>query len=215
MHPVTSSTEPPNQSDRKLPDLHEGDGEVGDEPITVTGVRGTVARFAMSYEPPTNERVKFGPPLKMRVGSFVYMAIALAILGLVVWGYNAPSTSRIFRWIVEGDRTRPLGSQVLAAIVMVSALATVARAHMRGVVLSPDWIESRYLLPLGIPKASRWGWAQVSRIIFDKDSIALELIDGSWQRLAEVADSDRLRKCLLGHATERHIDVTELTSIKR
>lgn len=205
---MTSPVEPPKTNDRRLPDL--GDADSSDEPITVTGVRGTVARFAMSYEPPTKERVKFGPPLRMRVGSFIYMAVALGIVGLVVWGYNAPSTSRIFRWIVEGDRSRPLGSQVLAAIVTVSALATVARAHMRGVVLSPDWIESRYLLPLGIPKASRWGWAQVNRIIFDKESVALELMDGSWERLPEVADPERLRKVLLGHATEKKIDVSEL-----
>ena len=210
MHHVTSSAEPPKKNDRKLHDL--GDADSSDEPITVTDVRGTVARFAMSYEPPTKERVKFGPPFRMRVGSFVYMAVALGILGLVVWGYNAPSTSRIFRWIVEGDRTRPLGSQVLAGIVMVSALATVVRAHMRGVVLSPDWIESRYLLPLGIPKASRWGWAQVHRIIFDKQSVALELLDGSWERLPEVADPERLRKVLLGHAAEKKIDVSELAT---
>ncbi len=210
MHTVTSSSAQPPQppKDRELPDLSEPDTE--GERISVTDVNGTVARFEMTYSAPTTERVKFEAPLRQRVPSFLYLAVALVVVGLVVWGYNAPSTSRIFTWVVQGDRSRPLSSQVLAAIVGVSALATVLRAHMRGVVISADWIEARYLLPLGIPKTSRWGWPQVNRIILDKKSIAIELMDGSWERFPEVADLAGLRAFMLAHAVKRKIDVTEL-----
>jgi hypothetical protein len=102
---------------------------------------------------------------------------------------------------------------VLAAMIAVSALATVLRAHMRGVVIGPDWIEARYLLLAGIPKTSRWGWPQVNRIILDKRSIALELMDGSWERLPEVADPTALRAHMIAQAMKRRIDVTELEHI--
>jgi hypothetical protein len=211
--PVTAAETPKGSNPPKLADPDGTD----EEPITITGVHGTVARFEMSYEAERGERVRFGPPLRMRWPSLVYLAIALAIAGVVVWGYNAPSTSRIFRWVVEGDRTRPLGSQVLAVIVVVSALATVIRAHMRGVVVGADWIEARHLLPMGIPRALRWGWPQVHRVIVDREkaTTALELMDGSFERLPEVADPAALQKLLVGYALKRNIEVTELTTAKR
>lgn len=209
---MSAAERPKPTPDRTLVDLDEGDGE---EPITITDVHGTVARFDMSYEPPSGERVKFGPPLSVRWPSLLYLVLALAIAGLVVWGYNAPSTSRIFRWIVEGDRSRPLGSQALATIVVISAIATVVRAHMRGVVVSADWIEARHLLPLGIPRALRWGWPQVHRVILDQDKTALELVDGTWERLPEVADPRALQKSLVGYAVKHKIDVTDLAARKK
>jgi hypothetical protein len=204
---VTSPTE--SSKERELPDLGEPDQE-GDRP-SVTDVNGTVARFEMSYSPPSiSERRKFGVPLRQRIPSLMYVAIAAVIVGLVIWGYNAPSTSRIFVWVVEGDRTRPFSSQVLAIVVAVCALGTLLAGQMRGVVISQDWIEARYLLPLGIPKNARWGWPQVNRLIFDKTSIAVELMDGSWERLPEVARLRELRELMLAHAAKRRIDVTEL-----
>jgi hypothetical protein len=63
---------------------------------------------------------------------------------------------------------------------------------------------------MGIPRALRWGWPQVHRVILDADKTALELIDGSWERLPEVADPKALQKMLVGYAMKRNIDVTEL-----
>lgn len=209
MLPVTSSAQPPQPpTDRELPDLSEPSQD-GDR-LSVTDVNGTVARFEMTYSAPTTDRRKFGVPMRMRLPSFIYLALALVMVVLVVWGYNAPSTSRIFVWVVEGDRTRPFSSQVLAAIVSACAVGTVLAGQMRGVVISTDWIEARYQLPLGIPKTARWGWPQVNRIILSKDSIAVELMDGSWERLPEVADLGELRAFMLAHAAKRKIDVTEL-----
>ena len=121
----------------------------------------------------------------------------------------------MFIWAVEGDRDRPVSASILAAVIVVSALATVIRTHMRGVLVSDQWIEARYLLPLGIPKARRWGWPQVLRIVIDGTRIALELWDGSFEKLPVVASPRELLQLVLQHAHRRRIDVTVLDRATR
>lgn len=191
--------------------MHEADDR--GERVSVTDVTGSVPRFDMTYSPPSRERAKakFGPPIRSRVPSAIYLAVALVFGGVVLYAYAAaPSSSRVFAWVVEGDAQRPLSTGVLAPIIMVSALATVLRAHMRGVLVGEDWIEARYLLPLGIPRARRWGWPQVLRVIVDDERIALELWDGTFERLPEVARPGELVELVIRQARRRRIDVTEL-----
>ena len=189
--------------------------EDGDR-VSITDVNGTIAHFEMSYSPPSAARTKFGPPLRTRLPSAAYMLAALALGAAVLYAYTvAPSTSRLFVWAVEGDRDRPVSASVLAAVIILSALATVIRTHMRGVLVSDQWIEARYLLPLGIPKARRWGWPQVLRIVVDGPRIALELWDGSFERLPMVASPRDLVQLVLQHAQRRHIDVTVLERATR
>src|SRR5215472_7897294 len=142
--------------------------EDGDR-ISITDVHGTIARFEMTYEPPSaGEKVKFGPPLKTRIPSAIYLAAAVVFGIVTAYAYNAPTTSKLFVWAVEGDRMRPLSVSVIAVVLLVSALATVIRTHMRGVIVTDDWIEARYL-QMTIPKARRWGWPQVTRLVIDGD----------------------------------------------
>lgn len=208
---------------RDLPDLIDEPND-GDRP-SVTETGGSVARFDMSYSPPQGgEKVKFPAPLRARLPSLVYLAFALTIAGAVFGAYwFLGSGSWLFRFVVEGDRGRPVGSQVLAAIVLASAVGTVVRAQMRGVVVSADWIEARYLLALGIPKARKWGWPQVHRVVLDEapraaggeptvTAIGLEMYDGSFERLPDVSEPKKLRDHLLYYATKRRIEVTSLGS---
>lgn len=189
--------------------------EDGDR-ISITGVHGTVAHFEMSYSPPTGVRKKFGPPLGERVPSALYLAGALVLGAIVLYAYSlAPSSSLLFAWVVEGDRGRPITADILAAVVVVSALGTVLRTHMRGVLVSDDWIEARYLLTLGIPRARRWGWPQILRLIIDGTSVAFELWDGSFERLPRVARSKEMVDLLRQHAERRRIDVTVLERLDR
>ena len=199
----------PSPEERVLPSVVDDDG---DRP-SVTDVNGTVARFEMTYSPPSDGqgRFKFGPPLKTRIPSAIYLASALVLGALVLYAYTAaPSSSRLFVWIVERDRGRYLPANVLTVIVVVSALGTVLRTHMRGVVVSEDWIEARYLLPLGIPRARRWAWTQVLRVVLDGARVALELWDGSFERLPEVAKEREFVDLIQQHAQRRRIDVTFL-----
>jgi hypothetical protein len=206
---TSTSRRPPAEPDPTSAPILDDDG---DRP-SVTDVNGSVAHFEMTYSPPTSGRTKFGPPVRARVPSALYLLGALVLGGIVLFGYTAaPSGSRIFSWVVEGDRDRPVPASLLACIVVVSALATVLRTHMRGVVVSEQWIEARYLLPLGIPKARRWAWSQVLRIVVDDSRIALELWDGSFEKLPEVARPGDLLQLVLQHARRRRIDVTALAT---
>jgi hypothetical protein len=151
--------------------------------------------------------------MRSRLPSAIYLAAAI-VFGIVTWiAYNAPPSSKLFVWAVEGDRIRPLSVSVIAVVLLVSAAATVVRTHMRGVVVSDDWIEARYLLPLGIPRARRWGWAQVTRIIVDGVRVALETYDGGFERLPEVADGRALVQLLMHHAVRLRVHVTVLKGL--
>jgi len=204
---VTAASSPKEPS---APAVDPDAGDDGDR-VSITEVNGTVAHFEMSYSPPARARAKFGPPMRARVPSALYLACALAFGSAVLYAYSwAPSSSRIFVWVVEGDRGRPISANILTIIVVVSALATVLRTHMRGVLVSDDWIEARYLLPLGIPRARRWGWPQVLRVVVDGTRLAFELWDGSFERLPEVANGRELVDMVCQYAQHRRIDVTVL-----
>ena len=188
-------------------------GAAPDDRGSIPDVSGSVARFSMTYSPVAGDRHKFGPPLRTRIPSALYLAAAMVLGTVVLYAYTlAPSSSRVFEWVVGRDRDRPLSASVLALIIVVSAIGTVLRTHMRGVVLSDDWIETRRVLPLGIPRARRWAWAQVLRVVLDDSRVALELWDGSFERLPDVAKREDLVRVVVGHAQRRRIDVTSLAT---
>src|SRR6186997_2724170 len=92
--------------------------------------------FDMTYRP--DKKQTFGPPLRERALTLGYLAFATVIVGLILYGQNAPSTSIFFKYVVEGDRHRVISSSVCAIILGVSATAAFLREQMRGVVVHPD-----------------------------------------------------------------------------
>jgi hypothetical protein len=212
VYQVTSAPFSPEGETANAPASGDDDGDR----VSITDVHGTVARFEMSYSAPSGARTKFGPPLGERVPSAAYLLGALLLGAAVLYAYSfAPSSSRLFTWVVEGDRERPISANILATIVVVSAIGTVARTHMRGVLVSDDWVEARYLLTLGIPRARRWGWPQILRLVVDESTVAFELWDGTFERLPKVAQGQKLVDLLRQHAEHRRIDVTILRPIGR
>jgi hypothetical protein len=207
---VTASPTPPPSPGHPLSDHVDADGDR----ISITDVNGTVARFDMTYEPPSaGERAKFGPPRRARIPSALYL-VASAIFGVVtVCAYNAPTGSKLFVWAVEGDRIRPLSVSVIAVILLISSLATVLRTHMRGVIVTDDWVEARSLLALGIPRAKRWGWPQITRLVLDGNRVGFEMYDGSFERLPEVGDGKGMVQLMMHHAQRLRIDVSLLERI--
>src|SRR5580693_2293149 len=132
-----------------LPDDDDARRAAADERGSVPDVTGSVARFSMTYSPVAGDRRKFGPRLSARIPSALYLVAATALAGVVLYAYTAaPSSSQVFQWVVGRDRDRPLPASVLAAVIVVSAIGTVVRTSMRGVVVSDDWIETRRVLPL-------------------------------------------------------------------
>jgi hypothetical protein len=66
-----------------------------------------------------------------------------------------------------------------------------------------------------IPKAKRWGWPQVTRIVLDGVRVGFEMYDGSFERLPEVGDGKGMVQLMLHHAARLRIDVTVLERLDR
>ena len=120
----------------------------------------------MTYRP--ERRMAFGPPLRQRAPSLVYLVFAAVVTGIILYGQNAPSGTRLFQYVVEGDRGRVIPSSVCAIILCLSALAAVMREQMRGVVLHADGIDVRELLTLGWPRVRRFHWSQIDRVLLPR-----------------------------------------------
>jgi hypothetical protein len=177
----------------------------------------------MTYRP--EKRIAFGPPMKERIPAMLYFAFALAVSAVIVYGQNAPSSSRVFQYVVEGDRHRLISSSVCAIILFSSALAAVLREQMRGVVVHPDGIEMRELLGFGLPRVRRFAWSQIDRVSVPSaqrrdavasavkerasvmSSIRLDLWDGSRTWLPEVGDALALSVLLERVALARAIPI--------
>jgi hypothetical protein len=191
-----------------LPALSDESGE--HERISITDVNGTVARFEMAYSPLAGDRFSFGPPLRQKLPSLLYLAFAIGLVALVGAAHAGSSNSPLYIWIVEGDRGRPLSAAVLAFIVLASAIGTVIRAQMRGVVVRGDGVEARYLLAMGIPRIKRWTWAQIERIVMDDAQVMFELWNGQYERMPAVGEPKKLAELLDRIAAARRIRVTIL-----
>jgi hypothetical protein len=193
----------------ELPDVI-GSSEDGDR-SSVTDVNGTVAKFEMAYSPVASDRFAFGPPLAARVPGLLFLAFAVAVNVMVFMAYNGSSNSRLYVWIVEGDRHRVMGSVPLALIIMLTAVGNVLKTSLRGVVVTAGGIEARVIRPGGFPSVKRWTWAQIDRVVVADDDVMLELWDGTYERLPKVREGKRLSDLLAGIATARGRTVTRLS----
>jgi hypothetical protein len=166
----------------------------------------------MTYRP--EQRIAFGPPLRQRLPYLLYLAFALLVSGLIVYGQHAPSGSRLFHYVVEGDSGRIIPSSVCAIVLTCSAIAGVLRDQMRGVVLHPDGIDVRELLSLGWPRVRRFHWSQIDKVFVpsaegavETKPIRLDLWDGSRTSLPSVARAGELGMMLERVALARAIPI--------
>jgi hypothetical protein len=202
-------TPPPSPA---LPDV-VGDVDDGDRP-SITEVNGTVAKFEMAYNADKSDRFAFGVPLLARLPGYAFLAFA-ALIGLTVLSaYYGSSNSSLYIWVVEGDRHRVFGSGPLAFIIVFAALGNVLKTALRGVIVTADAVEARFLVA-GFPKVKRWTWAQIDRLVVDQGDVMLELWDGTYERLPKVQDAKKLAELLAGIATARGRSVTRLEHAAR
>jgi hypothetical protein len=166
----------------------------------------------MTYRP--ERSVAFGPPLRQRAPSIAYLAFALAVTGVIVYGQRAPTSSVLFRYVVEADSTRAIPSSVCAIVLVCSAIAAVLREQMRGVVLHPEGIDVRELLSLGWPRVRRFHWSQIDKVFVppaegrsDAKTIRLDLWDGTRTWLPAVARASELGIMLERVALARAIPI--------
>jgi len=198
-----------SQDSRKLPDVIAPDDDENERP-SITGVDGTVAKFEMAYSPNKTDRFAFGPPLLARLPGLLFLGFA-ATLGLtVIAAYHGSSNSSLYRWVVEGDKHRVIGSGPLAFFILFTALANVVKTELRGIIVTADAIESRDLRAGGFPSVKRWTWAQIDRVVVDDASVMLELWNGSYERLPNVHKAKELAELVVRIATARGRAVTRL-----
>jgi hypothetical protein len=163
--------------------------------------------FDMTYRP--KQSVAFGPPLRSRVLSMAYLGVAIGLVVFVIVGSLSASGTWMFHYVVEQDDSRILGARALAAIVLVSAVASVIRSRMRGVVVHPEGLETRDILGLGWPRVRRYAWPQIDKIVLDAGgSIVLLLWDGTREILPDVRARTDLADMLERVARARAIPVT-------
>jgi hypothetical protein len=161
----------------------------------------------MTYQPAKTQA--FGPPVMAHLPSLIYLALAVVLMGVVMIGSISANGSWLFRYIVEGDSQRLLGARALSAIVLASALASVMRARMRGVIVHPEGLETRDILGVGWPRVRRYAWPQIDKIVLDAgQTIALDLWDGRREWLPKVGERDQLAAALERVAMARAIPIS-------
>ncbi|HEX2732038.1 MAG TPA: hypothetical protein VHM70_10540 [Polyangiaceae bacterium] len=159
----------------------------------------------MTYQP---EECVFGPPWSARLPSLLYLALALAVGAVVLLGESSSSNSKLFDFVVVQDQHRMMSMRTLAFVLLTGAVASVARAGMRGVRVYPDGVEAREIRNLVIPRVKRYRWPQMERIILDaKSSVALDLWDGRCEFLPQVSNRSKLEATLERVAAARAIPV--------
>lgn len=168
--------------------------------------------YDMTYKP--TETVTFGPPWLEQLPSVGYLCVAVALVVVVVVGTLAPAGTWLFHYVVEADSQRVLGARPLAAIVLLSAIAAVVRARMRGVIVHPEGVEARDVVAAGWPRVRRYAWPQIDRIVLDAGAaIALDLWDGRREFLPKVSARERLALMLERVGTARAIPITGGTGL--
>jgi hypothetical protein len=201
---MMTDAQPTNETDA-LPAL----ADEGDRP-SITEVNGTVARFEMAYPTEAHERYAFGPTWLARLPSIMWFLFSVGVTTVVVLAHHMSSNSSLTMWVLERDRNG-IPASVLAFLVLASGIATLVRAHMRGVIVQRDGLEARYVLPLGVPRVRRWAWAQIHRMIVDpRSGVILELWTGQYEKLPVVARTAELGAVLERKGAQHGITVTRL-----
>jgi hypothetical protein len=166
----------------------------------------------MTYQPKKTQT--FGPPALSHLPSLLYLALAIGLAAFVMIGSASSSGSWLFRYVVVEDAQRLLGARTLAIIVFASAVASVLKTRMRGVIVHPEGLETRDMMGVGWPKIRRYAWPQIDKIVLDGGkTIAVDLWDGRREWLPKVGAPDQLAAVLERVAMARAIPISGGTGL--
>ncbi len=159
----------------------------------------------MTYRP---AETAFGPPLRVKIPSFIYLFLSLAAVMVVLVAERSAPGSYLYNNIVVRGAHGFVGARTVAFLLVLGALSSLMRASMRGVRLLSDGVEYRDVGALGMPKVKRYRWAQIDRIVLDlPQCVALDVWDGSRVFLPVIADREGLSAALETLAAARAIPV--------
>jgi hypothetical protein len=199
--PPAPAPAPAATSSGPLRDMMD-EGEEGDRP-SITETNGTVARFEMAYNPNPNERFAFGPPIWQRLPSLLFLGFAATVGLAALVAHNGSTNTALHRFIVAENRTP------LVIVIVLAAVATFIRSGLRGVIVTSDGVETR-TLNFGFPRVRRFRWAQIDRVVLDKEEILFELWNGTYERLPPVKDGEKMVDLIAKVATGRGRQITRL-----
>ncbi|HEY3666699.1 MAG TPA: hypothetical protein VGL19_11885 [Polyangiaceae bacterium] len=154
--------------------------------------------FDMTYRPTESS---FGPPFAARIPSLLYLLVALGGVIAVVAAEHSSSNSWLYVNIIERGVKGFISARVCAGLLLAGAISSFLRTNMRGVRVRGDGVDYRDAT-LGWPRARKFKWAQIDRIVLDLPYIALDLWDGTRSFLPAVEDRAALAVVLekVGHA---------------
>jgi len=153
----------------------------------------------MTYRPTESS---FGPPFAARIPSLMYLGLALIGVAAVIAAEHSSSNSWLYVNIVERGVRGIISARTCAGLLLAGAISSFLRTNMRGVRVRGDGVDYRDS-SLGWPRARRFKWAQIDRIVLDMPThIALDLWDGTRSFLPAVDDRAGLSMVLekVGHA---------------
>lgn len=158
--------------------------------------------FDMAYRPEGRE--VFGPPKWSWVVPVLYVAVALGFAILAESARFASPQSGLWQFFVEQDVHRIISARTFSMILALSALASILRTSMRGVIIHPDGIEARGAL-FGWPRIKTCEWVEIDSLSFEGNTIGIHLWNGNTLWLPAVAEAARLSVELERIATLRGI----------
>ena len=194
-----------SQSQPELPGMIES-ADQGDRP-SITDVNGTVARFEMAYNPNPDDRFAFGPPIWQRLPSLLFLGFAAVLGTATLLAHTGSSNTSLYRFIVAEGRTP------LVFVIVLAAIATFVRSGLRGVIVTREGVETRSL-SMGFPRVKKYRWAQIDRVVLDRENVLFELWNGTYERLPKVRDGSKMTDLLERVAIGRGRPVTRL-DVKR
>lgn len=161
--------------------------------------------YDMAYQPARPRR--FGRSLRACLPAYGYLAACLAFAAFVLHGHTASPGSTAHTWVVEASAGRALSAATFALVVVLAGVAGVVQAHLCGVRVRPDGIETLDTVLFGLPRVRVYPWPVIDRLRFDLSPrlVGVELWDRTRDFLPEVEDKQALVDALTEVAEARAI----------
>lgn len=158
----------------------------------------------MTYRP---REEFFGPPLRVRIVGYIHAGVAVLVALLVVLVERGPQDSELYQFMFRQKHL--VDTHLAAGAFFASALFSILRDGMRGVMVRAGFIEYRELLSAVWPRVRRYRWAQIDALTFETNgAIGIDLWDGRREYLPEVRAGAELRAVLERLALSRAIPVS-------
>lgn len=161
--------------------------------------------YDMAYQPARPRR--FGRSWRACLPAYGYLAACVAFAAFVAHGHTAAPGTIAHTWVIEASAGRALPSATFALVVVLAGVAAVVQAHLCGVTVRPDGIETLDTAFLGFPRVRHYAWPVIDRLRFDLSPrlVGVELWDRTRDFLPEVEDKQALVEALTEVAEARAI----------